>query len=163
MSLPASFGISDLSPKLIERLDSLYKLAFEEGIDFATRRTSGLRGFYRQSQFYWAWKANPVLAKQQFGIISQPAAPGLSLHHGWDEGRSLAVDIALPNRSTDEGIRKQRRLGELAESVDLIWGGRFGKPDPVHFSFPFDISIINKDLMARIDELINKGEISIAF
>jgi hypothetical protein len=161
VSLPATFGTEDLSLKLIDKLDLLHELAVKEGIDFATRRTSGVRGFYRQSQMYAAWRANPVLAKQRFGIVALPAAPGLSLHHGWDRGLSYAVDIALPNRDTSEGTTRQARLGKLAESVGLAWGGRFKQPDNVHFSFPFDIFTANLRLMARVDDLMDQGEIEI--
>lgn len=161
MALPAAFGTSDLSLKLIEKLDLLNELALKEGIDFSTHRTSGVRSFYRQSQMYAAYKANPVLARQRFGIVALPAAPGLSLHHGWDHGLSYAVDIALPQRETTEGQRRQARLGKLAEGVGLQWGGRFKSPDPVHFSFPFDIFVANQSLMSRVDTLMSQGEIEI--
>jgi hypothetical protein len=50
------------------------------------------------------------------------AVPGTSLH---EQGR--AVDLAIVGRGT------WAEVGSAGEAVGLRWGGRFSKPDPVHF------------------------------
>lgn len=63
-----------------------------------------------------------ALYRQREHSVLPAAAPGRSTHE-----YGLAFDAVSVDRDAQEW------LGRLGESVGLIWGGRFRRPDPVHF------------------------------
>jgi hypothetical protein len=102
--------------ELARRVRNMAAALSARGIEIKV--TSGKRSAERQAAL-WANRANnpyPV------------ARPGTSKHE-----QGLAVDL-VPT-----GIRTSNAssiMGEEGERAGLQWGGRFTKPDPVHFEMP---------------------------
>lgn len=74
--------------------------------------TSSVRSYADQARLYAARASNPYPV----------ARPGTSKHE-----RGLAVDMTVSPTSW------QTAVGEAWESMGGRWGGRFSRPDPVHF------------------------------
>ena len=77
---------------------------------------SGYRDLSKQQSLYRRWRAGDP------GVIVRPART--SWH---TEGRAIDVDRTHPNFET---------FVRMWEDSGGRWGGRFSKPDPVHFDVP---------------------------
>lgn len=121
-----------LHPQFIAKLDELDGLCVAEGLG-PLKETSGARGFRKQALMYVAYKQSPSVAYQRYGVVAKPAPPGLSRHHPFFNGKAAAVDAVfdVQGLTKEEKRKRHERAGELAESIGLRWGGRWG--DPVHF------------------------------
>jgi len=120
-----------LHHRLVSNLDLLEAQAASHGISFHV--TSGARGFERQAILDHAYDQDREMARLQYGVVADPAPMGKSRHHPFIEGKAVAADLRVEAEDATVRAMKQRKLGELAESISLFWGGRFLKPDLVHF------------------------------
>ncbi len=124
--------LSDLDPAFAEKILLLETDAAAEGIRFV--KTSGRRSFTKQAILDKAYADDPAKARLEHGVVADPAPMGLSRHHGFVDGKALAVDLGVVESNPDQRAHKQYRLGELGEKRGLYWGGRMKpKPDNVHF------------------------------
>ncbi len=82
--------------------------------------TSGRRSTAQQAVLYANRASNP----------NPVAKPGTSKHE-----QGLAVDV-VPTGARSAAVQKM--IGEEGERQGLRWGGRFSKPDPVHFELAAD-------------------------
>jgi hypothetical protein len=120
-----------LHADLIAKLGELEPLAAAENLTFVV--TSGARGFRKQALLYVTFKRSPTEAREKYGVVSKPAPMGLTRHHPYFGGCCAAVDLGFPHVEPGSKWHAQQRLGELAESIGLLWGGRWATPDRVHF------------------------------
>lgn len=93
----------------IDEVARLFQALAWEHLGVESRITSTVRSTRQQQQLYRRASNLPA------------AAPGRSTHE-----YGLAFDIVASRR-------QQRLLGEFGEFLGLWWGGRFRRPDPVHF------------------------------
>lgn len=150
----ATHGPSDpiwrLHPELVAALDLLEVKAKAAGLPF--RVSSGFRGFAYQARLYMAFRADPAAALRDYGVVARPAPMGVSRHHPFFDGKSVAVDLALLLPSPDK-TKDQAALGALGEAAGLKWGGAWG--DPVHF----ELRSLNGKLLDITTEYIRLGEV----
>jgi hypothetical protein len=105
--------LGGIKPELASRVRSMAGALAARGIKI--RVVSGLRSTAKQAALY----ANR-------GNSSLPVAkPGTSKHE-----RGEAVDVAIVGKASP---KLWAVVGEEGERVGLRWGGRFNRPDPVHF------------------------------
>jgi len=129
----------------------LARLAGLEGLTVV--KVSGARTFGRQAYLYTLWKTDPARAIRE-GIVSQPAPAGVSRHHPFLHGKAAAVDLDADSATPGtKDSPKQHRLGEIAISLGLTWGGSWvNHPDYVHFELPgFDVWYHYERLMKLVD------------
>ncbi len=108
--------LATVDGELARRVRALASTLAQKGI--ALRVTSGRRSTAQQAVLYAnrAHNSNPV------------ARPGTSKHE-----QGYAVDL-VPAGARSAVI--EQIIGEEGERQGLKWGGRFSKPDPVHFELP---------------------------
>jgi len=101
-----------LHPETRQKIVALQRAA--RGIGARLILTSGFRDLKKQAEL------------MRTGRAITPARPGASTHN-----YGLAFDAVVEPRSLQEAV------GALAPSVGLEWGGRFHRPDPVHFQIVY--------------------------
>lgn len=119
-----------LLPTLKAKEVQLRQLAAANGIDYEIPAYGGVRTQADQAQLV-KWRDEAVAR----GEPSYAVAPyGKSFH---EVGAAFDTKVTLRPASMSQDAA-MRRLGELGESVGLVWGGRWsGKSnDPFHFQLP---------------------------
>jgi hypothetical protein len=105
--------LGSIKPELASRVRSMAGALAARGITI--RVVSGLRSTAKQAALYANRFTSPLPV----------AKPGTSKHE-----RGEAVDVAIVGKSSS---KLWDVVGEEGERVGLRWGGRFNRPDPVHF------------------------------
>ena len=111
----SALGAGGLNPTFAAKLNQLHEMAAKEGIHFRIQPGEGYRSFEEQARIY--------ASHHPRGLPG--ARPGGSYHN---YGRAGDLERegggSLP-------MSEKIRLGAMAESIGLTWGGRFR--DPAHF------------------------------
>ncbi len=105
--------LAGVNSELARRVRNMAAALSARGIEI--RITSGKRSTERQAALYANRASNPYPV----------ARPGTSKHE-----LGLAVDL-VPTGARSSRI--SAAIGEAGEAQGLRWGGRFSKPDAVHF------------------------------
>ncbi len=105
--------LAGVNSELARRVRNMAAALSARGIEI--RITSGKRSTERQAALYANRASNPYPV----------ARPGTSKHE-----LGLAVDL-VPTGARSSSI--SAAIGEAGEAQGLRWGGRFSKPDAVHF------------------------------
>ncbi len=108
--------LAGVNSELARRVRNMAAALSARGIEI--RITSGKRSTERQAALYANRASNPYPV----------ARPGTSKHE-----LGLAVDL-VPTGARSSRI--SAAIGEAGEAQGLRWGGRFSKPDAVHFELP---------------------------
>jgi uncharacterized protein YcbK (DUF882 family) len=108
--------LSGVNPDLARGVRNMAATLSARGIEIKV--TSGKRSTERQAALYANRANNPYPV----------ARPGTSKHE-----LGLAVDL-VPTGARSSRI--SAAIGETGEAQGLRWGGRFSKPDAVHFELP---------------------------
>jgi hypothetical protein len=148
-----------LTPGLARKYQELDRLAGAEGIKL--KLTSTARGFGKQARMWNAYRRSPAEARDKYGVVSEPAPAGRTRHHPFFDGKAAAFDAtptSWPEHKFPDKVAVQERVGELAEGLGLLWGGRWKKPDRVHFEEMvdgkrFDVSKAFQREMDKLDRL----------
>lgn len=130
--------LSGLAPSFRGRLVMLEQLLEAEGIPFSI--SDGYRSEATQRAAYEHWLATGGAngGRNLAGnVVPSISPPGRSKH----EVR-YAADLGGPRNA-----REWQRLGELAESIGLGWGGRWARPEVWHVEDPRP-----RDVLARLQE-----------
>jgi peptidoglycan L-alanyl-D-glutamate endopeptidase CwlK len=109
--------LAQVSPELAARVRQMASILEAQGIRI--RVSSGLRSYAQQAALYANRASNP----------NPVAAPGTSKHE-----RGLAVDLVAVSGGSSAAI------GAAGESIGLVWGGRWNRPDLPHFELPADFA-----------------------
>lgn len=119
-------NLDDLDPKFREVIEKLLTAWEALNIDAIITET---------------WRSSDEQDKAYSGGLSNAKA-GQSPHNLTIDGRpaSQAIDFMLKD---DDGVlikngtdRRYKEAGEVAEGLDLEWGGRWHKPDYDHIEMP---------------------------
>lgn len=126
MSLPnlSRLDTALLYPAFLDRLSAALSACNDAGADYVA--TLGFRTWSEQARIYFQGRTTP-------GPIVTHAPPGFSSHN-----YGLAVDVC---RMFDGNVvswdpQDYELLGEEAEKVGLVWGGRWTNPDRPHVQWP---------------------------
>jgi peptidoglycan L-alanyl-D-glutamate endopeptidase CwlK len=120
-------GIELLHPKLQEKAKQLEELCAQRGLPFKTTET--FRTALEQDLLYAQGRTS------KGSIVTNAKGASFSSGHQW----GVAFDFARSDTKDayDESDRIGKTffadVGELGESIGLIWGGRWKKPDRPHF------------------------------
>lgn len=119
----ASRSLTDLTPDTRERVERLIDEANRAGI--ATHVSSTLRTCAEQRDLYARGRGTDTRPRVT-------GADGCRSWHVW--GRAVDLYVMQDGRIVENGNDpRYAKLGEIAESLGMRWGGRFG--DPGHFEF----------------------------
>ncbi len=108
--------LAGVNSELARRVRNMAAALAARGIEI--RITSGKRSTERQAALYANRASNPYPV----------ARPGTSKHE-----MGLAVDLVSTGARSSS---ISAAIGEAGEAQGLRWGGRFSKPDAVHFELP---------------------------
>lgn len=119
-----------LHPLLVEKIRSLADMYQAEYPDDALEVVQGLRSWAQQAELWAKGRDGQGNVVDEAQIVTK-APPG----HSWHEF-GLAADccprLLKSKPNWDDGNPKWQRYGQMAESLGLVWGGRWHRPDLPH-------------------------------
>lgn len=128
------------NPELQEKKESLIKLCEEEGIPIRVTETT--RTVERQDELYNQGRDRNGNVTDETKIVTNKQGNDYSSAHQW----GIAFDVCINEEGNEYNEEKLKQVGEIGESLDLEWGGKWTTfQDTPHFQLK-GYSDINKDL-----------------